>query len=960
MAAPGQILAALAELAPDSQPVVEIKVPADEMAALPIDFLKTFHTVVTPGDSDTSQPVALDPDEIAPLIKRARMRDEGALRIGWLWVHGVAPDRTLVRFPLVSVPVRSAAVRNLLLMVAGQIDLQPIGDNELTDLITDRAERRELEAALAFGGGALDGIKARQVDPALLRRLPKLASWARQASAAAGYGTSVLVNDFSSRKGWPDGKYEVVATLNLYLAEPTQRQISIASTLRSWPATELTDTAFAKLYNHRPDEPAKCDDSPPFRSPIVLSPAQCSAVARSRTAGITVISGPPGSGKTQTIAAIALDALQRGESVLVAAPSEAAVEALITLMQSVPGPDPIVFGSSEQRIAVADRLGQGGGELADDDAVRKAKAAIAAATEHADALRGSVRDLLAAELLAAGADPMLVTHARSIAPRWFERGASLADAQRLLHRARHVGGLFRHFRRELREQKVVAHAGGMVQDMEELERALHMANASRQSLDLETSGGLDLTSVWPRVIEAEEQRRVEHGHWLNAAAHAESRVTSQARSTMAVVASALRAGRAARREKLGQIDGERIADALPLWVGTLRDIDDLLPRTPAMFDLVIVDEASQVDQVSGAPAMLRARRAVVVGDPRQLRHVSFLSDESIRSAIDAQQLTDATDIGLLDVRRLSLFDLAASAAPTIMLAEHFRGAPHLIGFSARHFYGGGVSIATMHPRNHDRDCIDVDFVAGTRDDDGVNVAEIDRVVAIARERLTAARASGEPVRLGIVTPFRAQADAIEQRIVDEFSLDDIDALALRAGTVHGFQGCERDLVIISLVLSADSPPSARTFVSDPNLFNVMVTRARDKVVVVTSLKADTPGIVGEYIRYGSTPPAVPAPRGKPTTTVEWVAGEMTRGGVKPFVDYPAGRHTLDLVLGKADAAAGVTFGVHPDGPDAHIERRIALHRAGWEIEEAFDTKWGERLTELAVELILDARRRMPS
>ncbi|HEX6657728.1 MAG TPA: DEAD/DEAH box helicase, partial [Ilumatobacter sp.] len=594
------------------------------------------------------------------------------------------------------------------------------------------------------------------------------------------------------------------------------------------------------------------------------------------------------------------------------------------------------------------------------DDLAKAKAGIADATETADALRRSVHELLAAELLASGADPMLVVHARSIAPRWFERDASLAEAQRRLRRARNVRGLFRAFRRRMREQAVVSHAGGLVHDMEELEHALHMANASRQSLELETSGGLDLTSVWPRLIEAEENRRIQHGRWLNASAHAESRVTSQARSTMALVASALRAGRSARREKLGRIHGERIADALPLWIGTLRDVDDLLPRTPAMFDLVIVDEASQVDQISGAPALLRAGRAVVVGDPRQLRHVSFLSDAAIGEAIAAQGIADATDVGLLDVRRLSLFDLAAAAAPTIMLAEHFRSAPHLIGFSARHFYGGAVSIATTHPRNHDRDCISVDAVPGTRDDKGVNVAEIDHAIAIVRERLEAGRASGEPARIGIVSPFRAQADAIEQRIVDEFTLDEIDELALRVGTVHGFQGCERDLVIISLALTADSSPSARGFLADPNLFNVMVSRAREEIVLVTSLPADTSGIVGDYMRYGSSPPSVPAARGRPTTTVEWIAGELARGGVKPLANYPAGRHTLDLVFGEHDEAIGVTFGVHPEGPDAHIERRIALHRAGWEITEAFDTRWGERRTELAVELILEAQRRVPS
>ena len=956
MATPGQVLATLAALAPDSQPVVQQRVRDEEMIAAPLSYTRMFEAELgMPTFPAKGGWQRFDEHLAAPLAKRAKLHeDEALLRLGWLWVHGIAPDRTLVRFPLVSMPVRHAGE---VFKIAGY-NINPVGDPELTDFVTDPGLRQRLDSTMKFGGGGLSNVDDDQTTGVLLDELPSLKTWAVQAAAAAGFETQTVNPTFSNLDGWAAARYEVVARVFLYLAEPVQRQVTIASTLRSWPQSQLDDTAFGRAYGLRADVPPTTDDPPPLRSPIVLSPAQSSAVLRSRFAGITVVSGPPGSGKTQAIAAIALDAVQRGESVLVAAPSEAAVEALIELMQRVPGPDPIVFGSSEQRIAVADRLGQGGGQLASDDTVRNAKAAIAASTEHADALYASARDLLAAEVLASGADPALVVHARAIAPKWFERDASLAEARRLLQRARNVSGLFRRLRRELREQKVVAHAGGTVQDMEQLARALHTANASRQSLELETSGGLDLTSVWPRLIDAEENRRVQHGHWLNAAAHAESRVTPQARSTMALVAAALRAGRSARRDKLGQIDGERIADALPLWIGTLRDIDDLLPRTPAMFDLVIVDEASQVDQISGAPAMLRARRAVVAGDPRQLRHVSFLSDEAISTAIASQQITDATATGLLDVRRLSLFDLAASAAPTIMLDEHFRSAPHLIGFSARHFYGGAVSIATMHPRNHGKDCITVETVAGRRDDTGVNAAEVDRVLAITRQRLETARAAGRTARVGIVTPFRAQADAIEQRVVDEFSLEDIDTLSLRVGTVHGFQGCERDVVIISLALDAESPSSPRGFVSDPNLFNVMITRAREEIVVVTSLPPDTSGIVGDYIRYGSVPPTPPAPRRTPATSVAWIAGEMERGGVKPLVDYPAGRHTLDLVFGDGDAAVGVTIGVHPDGPDAHIERRLALHRAGWEITEAFDTKWGERRTELAVELILDAQRRM--
>ncbi|MEZ5204399.1 MAG: AAA domain-containing protein [Acidimicrobiales bacterium] len=83
------------------------------------------------------------------------------------------------------------------------------------------------------------------------------------------------------------------------------------------------------------------------------------------------------------------------------------------------------------------------------------------------------------------------------------------------------------------------------------------------------------------------------------------------------------------------IDADALTAAVPLWIGTLGDIEDLLPARAGSFDLVILDEAAHIDQPSAAPALLRSRRAVVVGDPRQLRHVSFLADAAIDLAMAA-------------------------------------------------------------------------------------------------------------------------------------------------------------------------------------------------------------------------------------------------------------------------------------------------------------------------------------
>ena len=100
---------------------------------------------------------------------------------------------------------------------------------------------------------------------------------------------------------------------------------------------------------------------------------------------------------------------------------------------------------------------------------------------------------------------------------------------------------------------------------------------------------------------------------------------------MAALATALRSGRSARREQLSRLDDDKLTRALPLWVGTLADVDDLLPPVPGLFDLVILDEASSIDQPLAATALLRGRRAVIAGDPRQLRQVSFVADAQLRA-----------------------------------------------------------------------------------------------------------------------------------------------------------------------------------------------------------------------------------------------------------------------------------------------------------------------------------------
>jgi hypothetical protein len=390
-----------------------------------------------------------------------------------------------------------------------------------------------------------------------------------------------------------------------------------------------------------------------------------------------------------------------------------------------------------------------------------------------------------------------------------------------------------------------------------------------------------------------------------------------------------------RRRTSRVLSGDQFLDVLPLWLGTLGEIDDTLPVAPGMFDVVIFDEASQIDQMRAAPALARAKRAIVVGDPRQLRHVSFVADDA--SELAAQRYgIDAELARLLDVRRNSLFDAAAGAAPVTWLDEHFRSVPHIIAFSDRAFYGGKLRYMTQHPATETKDAIRVRQVSGRRDESGVNQAEIDAVV----EEVRAAYDAGV-TSIGVVTPFRAQADALEAVLLAEFSPELLERMGLRTGTVHAFQGNERDTVIASLALSAEGLGRSLRFVEDPNLFNVLVTRARSEMVVVTSVPFDEfpPGLVADYLRHANHPPLPSEAAHAPSGWQADVFRQLRTYSIPVTPDYPVAGWNVDLAVGSGDAAMGVECSVHADGPEAHIERHQALRRAGWQLTDCFQSRW---------------------
>lgn len=700
--------------------------------------------------------------------------------------------------------------------------------------------------------------------------------------------------------------------------------VGLSDSLRSWAGRDLSGTALAAMYAATEPAPAK-DDTEPVLSPLPLSAEQARVVARVRTAPVTVVSGPPGSGKSHTVVAAALEVVHRGGSVLVATQSSHAAEVLAGLLARYPGPAPVLFGDASGRADLEVELSSGAEQGVGEPALRARRQAVHTSTAWVRTCGTALTEGLALERQAdglAGYQPLLPGLAVDV-PGAFDENTDLERVRARLDEARN-GGWVARLRGWAARRQLGAHEGV---PPERVTEALAAATAQRAAARLAATGGTDLEARWAALHEAEEALREAAGAAMRDEARSAKRWDRDARRAASALATALRAGRNRRRELLARLEAAPLVRALPLWIGTVADVEDLLPPAPGMFDLVVIDEASHVDQIRAAPVLARARRALVVGDPRQLRFVSFVSDVDVSQVLAAHGADER-----LDVRRVSAYDLAAAAAPVTWLASHHRSVPHLIGFSARRFYDGRVSVMTRNPAADAADAIDV-----------LRVPDGDEVTAALRAVSDLASAGYRGI--GVISPFRAQAEALEAAFLTEFPAERIEELRLRVGTVHAFQGSEADAVVVSLGLGDDDAAGRRRFVTDPQLFNVMITRARRRMVVLSSVTT-ADGLLGEYLEWAESAPAVSdISEMSPGWTAE-LAAELDRIGVPVRAGYAVGPWRIDLVAGTPDRFAGVICGVHPD----HLARQSALHRAGWPLIDAFPSRWSGDPRRAALEI----------
>jgi len=279
-------------------------------------------------------------------------------------------------------------------------------------------------------------------------------------------------------------------------------------------------------------------------------------------------------------------------------------------------------------------------------------------------------------------------------------------------------------------------------------------------------------------------------------------------------------------------DFKPLLEAFPCWCVTTYAVSGSLPMKPGLFDVVIIDEASQCDIASCFPLLFRAKKAVVVGDDKQLPHLSFLEKAKEQSFMSQYGIGDKYQL-MWRFRTNSMFDLANyySMHP-VLLDEHFRSLPPIINYSNKEFYGNRIKV--MRRNDNSVKALEAIIVPdGKVDFDATrNLPEIEALVKKLHEIVVEDERKNpdNPVSIGIISPFRAQVEQLKISVSKVLSEHMMEKHQIEIGTAHTFQGDERDIMLISWAYANNSFPQSLIFLQKPNLFNVAITRARYKTI----------------------------------------------------------------------------------------------------------------------------------
>ena len=235
------------------------------------------------------------------------------------------------------------------------------------------------------------------------------------------------------------------------------------------------------------------------------------------------------------------------------------------------------------------------------------------------------------------------------------------------------------------------------------------------------------------------------------------------------------------------------------------------------FDMVIIDEASQCNTAISLVPILRGESLMLVGDPQQLKPVVLLDPLVNHKLRQKYFIPDEYDY--INNSIYQTFVAADAVSDEILLSHHYRCHPKIIEFNNRKFYNGKLLVENSS--TEEEPLVFVNMQGNETDYKNTAPAECDEIVKYAKLH--------PDRRIGVITPFVNQRNLINEQL-KQYGCQNVSC-----GTVHSFQGDEKDVILFSLALTKQTGQKTYDWLkNNKELINVAVSRAKEKLILLAS------------------------------------------------------------------------------------------------------------------------------
>ncbi len=414
-------------------------------------------------------------------------------------------------------------------------------------------------------------------------------------------------------------------------------------------------------------------------------------------------------------------------------------------------------------------------------------------------------------------------------------------------------------------------------------------------------------------------------------------------------------------QRAARLAMEQCYDAIPCWIMPAWRISEQLPAVFNAFDLVIIDEASQSD-AKELPALMRGKKVLIVGDDKQISpSAAFISSANIERLL--QLYLESFPFPVAIEPGSSLYNLGRVMFPNqlVMLKEHFRCVEPIIRFSMQ-FYNEPL-VPLRVPKGIERldpPLIDILVEDGERRGKSkVNIREADVTLGEIEQIINTPEMAmlggpdGRPRTIGVISLVGSeQAAYIQKQLMERIGEAAMVRHRIICGDSASLQGDERDIIILSMIADK-TRKQAQTAMQYEQRFNVALSRARDRMILVRSVREDdlNPNdLKAKVIRHFREP--MPQALDASAALIDLCQSGFERDlftvlierGYRVIPQVGSEGFSIDMVV---EGESGRRLAVECDGDQYHgperwaddMRRQRILERVGWTFWRCFGSNY---------------------